>query len=117
MTSWPAGLPQRPLREGARFVRASNVIRTTFEAGVAKQRRRYSAVAEEADLQMLMTQAELATFLTWYRDTLGEAGTFTWRDWRDPAEPPATWRFRAPPQITPLGGPWWQVSLPLEILP
>ena len=72
MSTWPATLPQSPLVAGYSEQRTDAKQRSTMSTGPAKVRRRFTAVPTTFEVQHLLTNTELATFETFYVDTLSE---------------------------------------------
>lgn len=121
MATWPATLPQTLLYDLTEK-RQAGKVRSTMEQGPAKQRTRFTAVTKDYDGSLVMTQAQIATFKTFYEDTLGQgAESFTWVD--PFLDTTATLRFRDEPEITlrrpsdTLADRLYIVTLPLEQLP
>lgn len=121
MASWPASLPQSLLYDLTEK-RQAGKVRSQMDTGPAKQRKRFTAVTKEYDGALVLTQAQVATFKTFYETTLGEgAVSFTWID--PFLDTSASLRFRDEPEITlirpsdTLGDRLYRVTMPLEMLP
>lgn len=68
--TWPAALPQISLMSGYFEEPEDNVIRSKTDAGPGKARRRYTAVAVPSVMSCILTTDQVATFITWWRDTV-----------------------------------------------
>ena len=80
MANWPAGLPQTLLYDLVRK-RQAGKVRSTMDTGPAKQRARFTASVKEYSGALVLTQAQLAIFNTFYETTLGHGtDSFTWID-------------------------------------
>lgn len=121
MATWPASLPQTLLYD-LTGMRQAGKVRSQMDTGPAKQRKRFTAVAKEYDGALILTQAQVATFNTFYETTLGEGAVSF--DWIDPyLDTSASLRFRAEPEVTlvrpsdTLANRLYRVTMPLERLP
>lgn len=70
MIAWPASLPQRAERPGYQSGTGDGRLRSDTDSGIAKVRRRFSAVPRPLQLQMLMTWDQLDTFKAFVADDL-----------------------------------------------
>ena len=86
-----------------------------MDSGPAKERRRYTAVAEPVTVQLKLSSADLQTLLTFKSATLQEVNVFDWIDFISGAA--ATYRFIGPIGKKYFGGDYWTVTLPLEKQP
>jgi hypothetical protein len=116
MIAWPATLPQEALSDGYQSGFGDGRARTETDSGIAKVRRRFSAVPRPLTFSMHMTNEQLAIFKTFVTtDTAGGVKPFTF-----PAQDePGTWivQFgRDLPRWAPRGLDWI-VSFDLVILP
>lgn len=114
---WPSTLPP-PLADNTTSYQAvSNAIRSNQDAGVAKVRRRFTAVATPFNCSIKLTQAQYATLITFYETTLADVLPFDWTDFRTNAT--ATYRFIQRPAGSFQKGSInrWLVTLQLEKLP
>ncbi len=115
MATWPASLPQAPLLRGYSEQGQGNTIRTQMDVGPPKRRRRYTAELVQYQMMVLLTEAQLATFETFYTSTLSHgADAFDWVDHR--AGTTLEYAFVGRPQYTPAGGGLWEVSFTLEAM-
>lgn len=62
MNSWPTSLPQKVLADGFQGAAADGRLRTDTDSTIAKTRRRFSFVPRPLQLQMRMTDEQLAIF-------------------------------------------------------
>lgn len=70
MNVWPASLPQYVNRDGYQSGTGDGRVRSDTDAGIAKLRRRFSAVPRPLSVVMTMTRAQLATFRGFVEDDL-----------------------------------------------
>lgn len=114
---WPATLPA-PQSDPASYKPQNNTIRTEMAAGVAKMRRRYTAVAEDTMFSLKLTQAQVTILDSFVRVTLKDVLPFEWQDFRVAAGPVRQYRFKSRPVFTKdVGVDYWQADLDLEMLP
>lgn len=115
--TWPSTLPPPQADNSTAYDGVSNVVRSDTDAGVAKVRRRFTAVAQPFNCTLKLTQAQWATLQAFYRDTLQDALPFDWVDWRSGEA--ATYRFIQRPGAQYIKGSVhrWQVTLQLEVMP
>lgn len=116
--TWPSTLPQAPLADNTTSYQAvNNSIRSNTEAGVAKVRRRFTAVATPVNCSLKLTQAQYATLITFYEVTVSDVLPFDWIDFRTGGA--ATYRLIQRPQGNFQKGSInrWLVTLQLEKLP
>lgn len=120
---WPISLPQALLVRGLNGQPESGVVRTAMSVGPAKVRARTSTPIDTYTGELILTQAQLVTFWTFFNDTL-ELGALPF-DWVHPRTAAAgtAFRFMAPPAETPLAPrnashtEKWRVSFRLEVIP
>jgi hypothetical protein len=115
--TWPSTLPPPVADNSAGYQAVSNAVRSNTEAGVAKVRRRFTAVATPFNCNLKLTQAQYATLITFYETTLLDVLPFDWTDWRTGVT--ASYRFVQRPGGTFIQGSInrWLVNLQLEKLP
>lgn len=112
---WPSTLP-RPdygLSEGEV---EGEIIRSPNDAGIAKQRPRYTAVAVPVNSTITLTRAQVATFKTFVFGTLGIVTPFDWEDHITDTGT-VTYRFTKRPTFTRVGYDQIQVGMSLERMP
>ena len=114
--TWPAALPDDVLA-GYSEGTGGAVLRSSMDAGPAKVRRRFTAVARPIDVTIELTRAEVQVFLDWFDGTLA-AGALDF-DWVHPrTRTAAEFRFRETDvQFRHAVGELWRADLKLEILP
>ncbi|MCU0810105.1 MAG: hypothetical protein MUE59_03565 [Thiobacillaceae bacterium] len=80
MATWPATLPS-PTKASYSVNMQDQCVRTDFEAGNPRVRRRTAARIDHIDLSWTFTDAELAEFRAWYEDSsTGISGGASWFD-------------------------------------
>lgn len=117
MATWPPELPDNLLVAGYRRQLGKQTLRTEMDAGPAKQRRRFSAVAVQVSGALFLSKEQAQALETFYVDTLlGGAEAFEWKH-------PVTgaivqYRFVEPyEEIALSGNNLFRATLSLEILP
>lgn len=116
MAAWPGGLPQVPQNAGNEETYEDNVVRTTMDAGPVKSRMRYTAATRPASYQFLMTDAELATFITFYESTVSY-GSLEFDFTHPQTGSTESMRFVQPPKWTEHKDDLWRVFCEWEMLP
>ena len=115
MATWPSNFPE-PLLEGYGFRPDENVIRTDFEGGAARQRRRFTAIGKRVRATFLFeTDALLDAFLAFWRDDIEDGAA--WFELDLPLGTGTTTldvRFVGVYEATPAGAGLWRVSGELE---
>jgi len=115
---WPASLPQNPQKG---FVETGGVLilRTSMDAGPAKQRRR-GKMSSTMEVNFLMTTAQVSTFKTFVENTILGTSRFGFTHPRTKTVE----EVRIVPQsegvlynIQYTAPEYWTVSFKLEILP
>lgn len=115
-TTWPASLPARPEWPSYQEEPSVALIRGTLP-GLPTRRRRSTVIVQPLSLTWILTAAQMATFETFYTDTLREGAKVF-----DGLAHPRTgvagrWRFAGAPQYDWLGPNGWRVTTPLELVP
>ena len=116
--TWPGSLPV-PLLSGVSYASQPNIIRTQMDAGVAKTRRRFTAVPEDVLFALLLTRAQVQTLQDFVAITLKDVLPFDWIEFRKSEADDVTavtYRFKSRPKFTPLGGGYWRADIELELL-
>lgn len=120
MATWPGTLPTIPLQESYRETQqAGAAIRSQTDTGPPKQRNRFTAQVKTYQVVWEMTGAQLDTFWTFYRTTLGN-GALQFDGLPAPRTGlTANHRFNVdqPPQASAIGWDSYAVSAMLEVLP
>ena len=114
--AWNVDLPTKLFVAGYGQSFPALTIKSDMDVGPAKVRRRFTAGVEPVAGTMIMTAAQLATFETFYNDTiLGGSLRFSWT--KPPVHTVACeMRFTEVPSWTKVEGEY-EVSLSLEVLP
>lgn len=118
MASWPLA---KNLLWGLTHDPGEGTLRSRVDNGIAKMRRRGTAVPQGVAGTVILTGAELQTLRAWWRDTLKRGSLpFTWEDPVD--DTAVSLRFvTRPTWRLVLGGTVstrkWSVGLTLEIVP
>ena len=116
MSSWPATLPQYPIMQGYQENPADTIIRTKMDQGPDKVRRRTTANTVNFKVSYIMTDAQVATFDTFYNATIsGGADKFTMPHPRTGVSSD-NFRISSIPQYASINGVY-RVSFDLELLP
>lgn len=77
MATWPSTLP-RPQVPGYSLEPGQAFLRTTMDAGPARQRRRFSTTPTSVPVSFKVSQDQLATFEAWHHYEISDgAGWFT----------------------------------------
>jgi len=116
--TWPTTLPAPQADTSTAYDAAENVVRTPMEAGVAKQRRRFTAVAVPFKCTLKLTKAQTATLDDFVVTTLQDVLPFDWVDFRTGLT--ATYRFTGKrPTYSYIQGQVdrWLATLELERMP
>ncbi len=113
--TWPVTLPDDVL-QGYLEGFGETLLRTTMDAGPAKQRRRFTAVARPFQVTIELTRDQVAIFDDFFTTTL--AGGSLAFDWTHPRTGAAVeFRFTEEPDLRHHVGNLWRAPLKLEILP
>ena len=75
MVTWPTTLPL-PTIQGYGVQPGDAVLRTDMEAGLARQRRRFTNSPSAINVQFLMTRNQFAVFEAWYKFEAKEGAEF-----------------------------------------
>ena len=115
MATWPATLPQIPLRAGYGETFPDTAIRTEMGVGPAKIRRRISHNVRPLSVAFILTSAQVDILDEFYQTTtLGGALAFDHEHPRTGTA--AELRFTGPPQISVVGGDYL-AEFGIEVLP
>jgi len=68
--SWPATCPSAFENSGYAYGAGSGVLRSDMDAGPAKVRRRFTAVTKNHKGNILMSNAQFATWESWFENTI-----------------------------------------------
>lgn len=113
MATWPAELPQSPLIEGYEPDVGDPFIRSSNEQGPKITRKRYTAVPDPVNWPIMVTHAQYAILLEFFKDFGHAPFTLT-----DPLTGvAASYRFTDKPKPQIASHNRLRVVLPLEKLP
>lgn len=119
MATWPTALPP-PLVSGYKVSPVDPVVRTDFEVGAARARRRTAARQDRVDVSWAFSDAEFEIFRDWFDDGVsGVAGGSAWFDVSlrigNGGSTAQEARFTGAFSATAVGGQRWTVTATLEI--
>ena len=112
---WPSTLP-KPDYGWSEGEVDNMIIRSSNDAGVPKQRLRYTAVATPVTAQILLTRVQLVIFKTFVEVTLKHVLPFDWTDMLTDTGT-ITYRFTKKPTYTRDGYDSVMVGMALERMP
>lgn len=112
---WPSELPNPEYGWNEGEVEGM-IIRSSNDAGVPKQRLRYTAVAVPITAQMMLTRAQFVIFEEFVVNTLQYVLPFDWVDMLTDTDV-RTYRFTKKPTFTRSGYDQIMVGMNLEKLP
>ena len=113
--NWPATLPNPEYGWNEGEVDGM-IIRSDNDAGVAKQRLRYTAVAVPITASMVLTKAQLAIFDDFVKNTLKYVLAFNWNNMLTDTGS-VEYRFTKKPTYTRSGYDQITVGMSLERMP
>lgn len=115
MAVWPVDLPDYVLRDGYQEEKMEGSIRTSMDQGPAKVRKRFTAIVQNINATIFLTEAQTEILDDFYENELG-FGSLSF-DWVHPrTQASVTFRFVKAPAYLPDGAAW-RASMQLEILP
>ena len=113
---WPVTLPQAFLQNGLQITPVDNFIRSDMDSGIAKVRRRSTAVIENVSGQIKLDNGQdVILYEFFYTELQGGVLVFEWQHPR--TDETKDFRFISTPTTKPLDGSQWLAQLELEILP
>lgn len=116
MDTWPVSLQQKLNTSGFEYQVGDTLVRSEMDVGPAKVRSRFTDAVDVYSCSVLLTYAEVQTFNTFYKTTLGNGSLPFYFD--DPfTATQATFRFAGSPRIRPLGGLTYELNMTWEKLP
>lgn len=117
--TWPASLPQSPLRASYSQTRNDSVIRSSVGYGPDKLRRRTTADIKNVQIELVLTIAQVETLQTFYDDTIGAVGIVDWVNHLSSSSPlpSAQYRFTTPPEFRKTDSDDWSCTFSMELLP
>lgn len=117
MATWPSTLP-RSFEGGGDYqeIPEMTVIRTTMDTGITKIRRRQTRGESKVNGAMLMTTAQVASFVTFFQETV-KGGSIAFSGTLGRLGIIQTYIFAEEPNIRHLGGDIYQIDMRLTVLP
>lgn len=112
---WPTSLPPPDYGYTESEV-DSHIVRSGSDAGIAKQRLRYTAVAVPVTCSITLSRSQLATFRTFVEDTLKYVMPFDWTDHLTDSGT-VTFRFTKKPSYSRVSFDQVLVTMSLERMP
>lgn len=121
MATFPTTLPA-PMLSGYQANPQDQVVRTQMEVGTARARLRSTAKIDHVTVQWLFTDAQMATFRTWWYQDSASGGSATGTSWftislalGQTGLTSVTARFLAPYKASGGAGLLWNVQAELEV--
>lgn len=117
MATWPSSLPA-PLLTDYGFETSDATVRTDMDAGAARVRRRFTAAPDMLQAGWKFTEAQMATFRTFFETDLSMGAAWfnlTIKDGRVAGLVSREVRFAAPWRAAFIPGYGWHVSATLEV--
>lgn len=116
MDSWPIALQQLLNADDFDMKYGDVTVRSDMDVGPAKVRARYTDAVDTYTCSILMNKTDFETLTDFYKTTLA-GGSLPFL-FNDPfTGVPTTFRFTVPPELKPLGGLVFRVSMAWERLP
>ena len=114
--TWPPSLPQYPNQDSFTEEQMDNSIRTQFDGGAMKLRRRYTAVPIKFTMSFTLTASQKAALETFFNSTLS-GGVLPW-DWVKPSDQAAaTFVFRSPIKYSAVGPATFMATIEVQTVP
>ncbi len=115
MATWPTTLPS-PMVDGYGIAPQASFARTDMDQGPARQRRRFTTAPTHYSAQWMLTEPQLATLESWYRDQVDDGAAWFSINLRNgQGLQTVEARFMEPWKSSKLGGRHYQVSATLEV--
>lgn len=112
---WPASLPEFPRLEGFDESGDGNVWRTQVDAGPPIYRPKYTKEIVQLPISLNMTDAQVATFRTFYRPTIAWGSlSFEWENFLDGGT--IEYCMTSRPRFGRLGPDLWRVEFGVEAM-
>lgn len=116
MANWPDTLPPSPLIDGFEEEEPDVVLRTNMDAGPAKTRRRYTSGVSNLSWPTLLTTAQRATLINFYRVSC-DYGAIPYNVTHPITGDIVSVRFVKPPKFQAASHSLFRATLNLEIMP
>lgn len=114
--AWPSTISQNALQSGYTEQPQRNVVTFEPEAGIAMERRRSSVSTDAITFPAVLSSAEWAALLTFYRDTLKD-GTLPFTRLHPRTNETETFKFTEAPAIAAVYGAHYRISISLIRMP
>ena len=114
--TWPVGVPTDVLINGYNESPPDNVLRSPMDVGPDKIRQRSTSAPRPMTWVIVMTTSELATFDSWFTGTLSY-GALTFNFTLPRTSVSDEVRFTSQPDYQKMGGDYWSVVMPIEVMP
>lgn len=116
MEAYPIQLQQKLLTENFSIDFGDTLVRTGMDVGPDKVRSRYTDGVDTYNCAINMDFDDYDVLTEFYKTTLNNgANTFSFTN--PMTETTGEFRFKAPPQIAPLGGRVFRVTMVWELMP
>lgn len=116
METWPAQLQTLLNQESFNFSFGDTNVRSDVDVGLPKVRSRYTKAIDSVSATIRIDYDDFITVQDFYRTTLIN-GTQTFAYNHPLTGEAAEWRFIEPPNIEPMGGRVFQVTMKWEKIP
>jgi hypothetical protein len=116
MDSWPISLQQKLNASSFSVKVGTTTVRTQVDVGPAKVRSRFTDAVDNYSCAIFLDFSEYSTFMTFYKTTLNNGtNQFLFTDPFSLVE--RAYRFVDAPNISAMGGRFYEVSMNWELLP
>lgn len=117
-SAWPSTLPQRLLVDGASLGIGDGLLEYQPDTGPSITRRRSSAAPRPLSGSMILSNAQMTTFETFFYTTIiGGSLAFTFPDPRTGATLLVKFTKQGLPAYVPLGGDNYRLSFNVMVMP
>jgi hypothetical protein len=116
MPTWPASLPQYPIRDSYQEERPFPVVQAPVD-GPPLSRRRYTAAPVPVKVEFNFSPTQFAAWETFYNTYIARGALSFTAPLRDSTSLTASYRIVGPPRERRLGAGWWRVSMDWIRLP
>ncbi len=115
-TPWPVSLQQFINVSSFQIQLGDTTVKSSVDTGLAKVRSRYTAAVDVWTTSINLDMTSYQTFVDFFRTTLAN-GTLPFAFLNPFNSTTETFRFQGAPQISPIGGTTFTVSMVWERLP